>query len=782
MNSSVLKSVFRGLKKQKLTAFINITGLAIGLTAVMYIAVYLKNELQTDQFHQNSKNIYRIEAEVQTKVYPLTASPMSQWMKDNFPEVELSARIFSPFFSTVYFVKVDNRFFEVKQPVFVDPSFFKIFSFPVKYGNVSQDFDTKYSVVITEQMAKKLFGNENAVGKTLNYCGNHLLTVTAVLEKLPVNSSMQFELLLPFASFNDYNSFDLNSWDRLTYQTIVKSNSEPGVLSSEINQKIKEQFPEKKFKYSLMPFNNIHFSASSAYDLIFRHGNKVQLYLFMLVAVCILLIAVINFVNLTVSLSSPRFRENSIRRIEGASQWQLSGKFIVESVLISLMSAMLAIMIIMGTFRLFNNLLDHPLDFYQIQQPWFYLCLFGLSIITGLVAGAYPAYKFSRVSVANVMHNKYATKYGSGGWKNGLLVFQFAISIALIISNLFLSRQMNYIQDHQLGFDKEQVLFLKLDDDLIKQKDFITGSLEEISGVEYVSTCNFVPGQAFSQKILSLKVNGEKQTHQVYRAAVSDQYIKTLGITIIGGRDFDPSRQADQKNYLVNEAFVKEYNIQEPLETPIEGGKIIGVVKDFNFCSLHDPIGPMMMSWGTEDPTTMLIRCRTSKLSDMRGIISSVQQSIEGSAPNSYVEVQFLDESVKRLYIKDSRTTQLLGYFSFFAIFISCMGLFALVRLTINTRTKEIGIRKVNGARIFEVLVMLNKEFVKWVVIAFAVAAPIAYYAMNKWLENFAYKSSLSWWIFVLAGFLTLGISLLTVSWQCWKAAIRNPVEVLRYE
>lgn len=782
MNSNIIKAAYRGLKKQKQVALINLAGLGIGLALVMYLAVYLENELHTDKFHQNADGTYRIEAEVQSKVYPLTAGPMAQWMKDNFPEVQLSTRIFSPFYSTAYYARVNDCTYEIKQPVFVDPSFFQIFSFPVVSGNLAESFDNKYGVVLTEPMAKKLFGNENAVGKTFDYCGKNLLTVAAIVKELPANSSMQFELLLPFAGFNEYNSFDLSNWGRLTYQTIVLSASNPDLLSQGINQKMKEQFPDKEFKYSLIPFKAIHFSTSSTYDLIFRHGNKSQLYLFMLVAICVLLIAVINFVNLTISLSGPRFKENSIRKLEGASQWQLSLRFIAEAVLVSTLAAILAILLIELSFSLFNHLLDCPLGRQQIRQPWFYAGLLGLSILIGGIAGAYPAYKFSRVTAVGALQNKYSGKFNSGTWSNGLLVFQFTTSIALIISSLFLNRQMNFIQDQQLGFDKGQVLLVKLNDELIAQKDVIASQLERIPGVEYVSLCNFVPGQTYAQKILSLNVKGEEISHQVYHTKVSGDYIKTLGISMVDGRDFDSSRKADRGNYLVNETFVREYGITDPVEMPLDGAKIIGVVKDFNFCSLHEPVGPMLIRWVEGDPTTMMIRINASKLSSLSTLIGSLKKCISSLVPNTYFEIQFLDEFVQKQYIKDTRTTKLLGYFSLFAIFISCLGLFALAKLTIDKRTKEIGIRKVNGAKETEILTLLNKDFVKWVIVAFVIAAPIAWFAMYKWLENFAYKASLSWWIFAIAGMITLGIALLTVSFQSYKAAVKNPVEALRYE
>jgi putative ABC transport system permease protein len=780
--SIYFKSIFRGLQKQKLTTLINLVGFSIGLTMVMFIAVYLKNELQSDKFHQNIKNIYRVESEINTKIYPLTAAPMADWLKLSFSGIEQTARVFSPFYKGLNYVEVNHQSFEIKNPVFVDPSFFSIFSFPVLSGRITNDFDTKNAVVITEPLARKLFGNVDAIGKKIDYSGKNELTVMAVLKKLPANSSMSFELLLPFASFNDYNSFDLTNWGRLTYQTFVVSNVSSEILTTQINQEFKKQFPNNKTKFSFLSLDDIHFSPGTEYDIIFRHETKAGLYLFMIVAVCILFIALINFVNLTIATSSLRLQENVIRKIEGANRLQLAGRFILEAFLISAGSALLALLFIGILFPVFNNLLDVHLGRSLIRQPWFYLGLGVISLFSGIIAGSYPAIKFSRFPSIAALNSKKLAKSGGGKWNNGLIVFQYTTSIILITATLFINKQMDFIQTRKLGFDKEQILYLQLTDDLIKQKDAIIDRLEQIPGIQSASTCDFAPGQPYSQRILTININGEDRTNQVYHTKVSDEYLKTLGLEIVEGRDFRQASQADYDNFIVNESFVKEYGLLDPFGTPVDGKNIIGVVKDYNFNSLHQSVGPLMIRLTNSDQTTMMVRASSSRLKDIKGVISSIRSQLAEIVPNAFVEIKFLDAQIQNQYSKEVKTQKLLGYFSFFAILISCMGLFGLVILTTNKRTKEIGIRKVNGAKISEILAILNKDFVKWVAIAFVIATPVAYYAMSKWLENFAYKTNLSWWIFALAGVLALGVALLTVSFQSWKAATRNPVEALRYE
>ncbi len=777
-----LKSFIRGLRKRKLTTFINLFGFSIGLTLIMFIAVYLKNELEADKFHQNINAIYRVDSKLKSKTYPLTAAPMADWLKDNFPTVKESARMFSPYYKSLYYATIGDQSFEISKPVFVDPAFFDIFSFPVKAGRITNDFDTKNAVVLTEPLAEKLFGEDNPVGKTIKYSGKNELTVMAVLKTLPDNSSMNFELLLPFASFNDYNDFNLQNWDRLTYQTFIVADNVAGLLTAQINQKIKEQFPDKKFTYKLLSIKDIHFSSHSEYDNIFRHESKTSVYIFLIVAIAILVIAIINFLNLTIATSSLRVQENMIRKIEGASRWQLSLQFIFEAVFISFTASLFTIAFIELLFPVFNHLLDSPLSQSQVRQPWFYISLATISLATGVLSGLYPAIKFSHLTENVSLNNKSLLKPGVGKWNNLLQVFQFTTSIALIIVTMFIVKQMNFIQNRQLGFNEEQVLYLRLNDELTQQKDAVLNKLENIPGIISASTCDFVPGQPYSQRTMTLSVNGEDKTLQIYHTRVSKDYLKTLGLKLIQGRDFYKVSQADEHNFIVNETFVKDYELTDPLGTTMNGGTIIGIVKDFNFNSLHQSVGPLSIRLANGSQTTMMIRTDMAGTQGIPALISNVKNQIAEIVPGAYVEIKFLDDQIQHQYIKETKSQKLLGYFSFFAIFISVMGLFGLVMLTTNQRKKEIGIRKINGAKVSEILLMLNKDFVIWVAISFVIATPISYYTMNKWLENFAYKTELSWWIFALAGVLALGIALLTVSFQSWKAATRNPVEALRYE
>ena len=767
----MFESIFRGFRKQKLITFINLMGLSVGLTLVMFIAFYLVNESQADKFHKNAQNIYRVETiNLDAESMPFTSDSMATWLKDNFAEVELTTRIrYRPIMN---YVTVNNRNFKVTCPVLVDSTFFKMFSFPVAYGNIAEGFNNKYAVVLTAPLARKLFGDENPVGKTMSYCGKNLFTVIAVLQEMPANSSMQFDMLLPSSCCAEYPSTPPS--------TFIVTRSNARTLTGQINKAMKKQFPETRETSSLVPLTDIHFSPALAFDDLFKHGNKTELYVFMLVAIVILFIAVINFINLTVALSAMRFKENGIRKIEGASQAQLLARFLAESVLISMAATVVAAFLIELFFPLFNNLLNNPLERFQLRLPWFYAGLAGLGLLTGLVAGAYPAFKFSRVPVTSVLRSDQDFRMGSGKWSNGLLVFQFATSIILIVSSLFLNKQMDFMQTRRLGFDKDQVIYIPLSGELKSKKNLIIDQLKNISGIDHVVVCDAVPGLPFGERGMELTIDGENKFFVFNCTMASEEYVQTLGLQIVQGRNFDPSRPADKNCYLVNESFVKKSGMTDLLSNGKE--KIIGIVKDFNFGSLHQPVAPLAIVNGDEHDGFLMIRINASTLKDVSGLIGTIKKSILDIVPGTFVDIQFLYDLIKNQYIKEEKASKLIGYFSFFALFISCLGLFALSTLTINKHIKEIGIRKVNGARISEVMGLLNKDFVKWVVIAYVIAAPTAYYVMNKWLENFAYKTALSWWIFILAGLIVMAVAIITVSWQSWRAATKNPIEALRNE
>ena len=590
---------------------------------------------------------------------------------------------------------------------------------------------------------------------------------------------MEFDMLMPFDAVHE---FDLNNWNNSAYQTFIQTKTKQVGLIEKINQTFKKQFPENEFLYSFTPLTEIHFVSGSNYDMVFRHGNKSELLLFLLVAIGILIIAIINFINLSFAVSSLQIKGSGIRKIEGASRMNILLHYITESALLGLLSAVIAGVLVNLLFPFFNNLLYSPIENPLKQNPSFLLGLIGLGLLTGILAGLFPALKFSSIPVIKVFRSKQSNAIQSGNWRNSLIVFQFAVSITLIISTIFLNRQMNFIQTHALGFDKEQVLYIPLSNDLKQKMDIIKEEVTGIAGVSDVASCDFIPGQAYSQWRLDIKGGGEEKTIDSYHTRVSSKYVETMGLELVSGRNFESSDKADEKNYLVNEAFVKEFGIANPLEETIYNSKIVGVVKDFNFGSLHQKVAPLAIQLSDEQNTTLLIRGNAKNAASVSNLVASIRNTVLHDLPDAYVEVKFMEQQMENQYRKESKTTQLLNYFTFFAIFISCLGLFALAVFTIRQRTKEIGIRKVNGAKTSEVMVLLNRDFVKWVAIAFIIATPIAYYAMNKWLENFAYKTTLSWWIFALAGLLALGIALLTVSWQSWKAATRNPVEALRYE
>ncbi|WP_421917981.1 ABC transporter permease [Marinifilum sp.] len=775
-----LKSTFRNIARRPLFFIINIFGLSVGIACVTFISVYIFNEIGYDQFHDNAGKIYRIEGKVQSQSLPITPAPMAKWCEENFNEIESITRIFHPFFKTYNYVTIGKHSFRVKEPLFIDPDFFDIFSFDILQGNPKSNFLDKKSIVLSKTLAEKIFPNEDAVGKTVKYNGKELHTIVGIIEDSPSNSSIKFDVLLPFASFEIYNGFDLDNWFNSAYHTILLSSSKPKIISDKINKLMKNQIEANEIDYSLTLFTDIHFSSEAQYDKLILRGSKTQLTIFLLIAISILSLAIFNFINMSVASSSLKMKEMGIRKVEGASKYTLIKKYIADSVVISLISTLIATVFIVFLFPEFNQLLQNQIPIQQIFNFKFFALLSIIGLITGIIAGLYPALKFTRKSTLVLLKTNQTGSSNTSKWKGGLVVLQFVISVSLIITTIFLYKQMVFLQSKNLGFDKEQILNIPLTDNLLSKREVLQQGLNDIPGV--ISTClsDCLPGQIYSNWRFTINVNGEQQDIDVNHCQVSSEFVQTLGLEIVNGRNFK-NYSADKNCYLVNESFIKKFGISSPFDICLHDNEVIGIVKDFNYTSLHQTIEPLVIKYSNYN-SQLSIRLAKNSISQIENIKQQIKNVFVNVDPDVHMEVQFLNSLLEKQYQKELKALTLVSYFSVLAILISCLGLLAITFLSINNRIKEVGIRKVNGAGKLDILLMLNKDFLKWVIIAFVLACPIVYYAMNKWLQNFAYKTELSWWIFALAGIIAMGIALLTVSWQSWRAARRNPVESLRYE
>ena len=769
------------MARRPLFFIINIFGLSIGIACVTFISLYIFNEIEYDQFHENANKIYRVEAKHPSFKLAVTPAPFSQWCKDNFSEVECITRIYRSFHVTNNYVVKNNNTIQVKKALFVDPGFFNVFSFDIIHGNPKNSFLDKNSIVVSESLANKIFPHEDPLGKTLKYNGKEMHTIVGIIEDTPSNSSIQYDVLLPFACFETYNSYPLDNWFNFAYQTLLVSNSNPEQIGTKINQLIKSQINEhNEFTYYLTSFTDIHFSPESQNDQIFLRGSKAQLTIFLLIAISILGLAIFNFINMSVALSSLKMKEMGIRKVEGASKHTLIKSFIADSVIISLFATIIATILIIALFPKFNLLIQNPIPLHQIFQIKYFALLLAIGLFTGFLAGLYPALKFTGKSTLVLLKANKTGNSNTGKWKGGLVVLQFSISVALIISTIFLYKQMVFLQNKNLGFDKEQILNIPLSDNLLKKTDVLQEELKDIPGA--LSTClsDILPGQAYSNWRFTINVNGEEKKIDVNHCQVSSEFVKTLGLKIVSGRDFI-NNSTDKDCYIINESFIKTYGITDPFAIKLHDKEVLGVVKNFNYNSLHQTIEPLVIRCSNYNKQ-LSVRLASNSISQIEDLKQKIEGVIAKVDSDVHVELQFMNSLLEKQYEKELKALTLVGYFSILAILISCLGLLAITLLSINNRVKEVGIRKVNGANKLDVLLMLNKDFLKWVLIAFILACPIAWYVMNKWLQNFAYKTELSWWIFALAGIIAVGIALLTVSWQSWRAALRNPVESLRYE
>ncbi len=786
----IIKITFRNILNSKIYTVINILGLSLGITCALIIALWVKNELSFDKFHENSQDLYKAAFCYEPKdlhgyILPV---PVAQQLKDKFPDVK----------NTTVFFKQKNKKIAYNKNGFltsgsvVDSSFFSMFEFPFLIGSSSGAFINPNSIVITKSLAEKIFGEKNPVGELveLDLNGIQQFIVTGVLKDIPSNSDLQFDFLIPFELISEY----LNSWDFKAAETYVqlKKNTNYESFNTQIAGVISQFKPDWNNRLYITPLTRCHL-----YNL--QGGGRIQsVYIFSLVALMILIIATFNFINLAMARSDKRIKEIGVKRIMGTHKNLLIFQFLYEAQVMAFLAMILSVIFIELILPSVNTLLNLNLDFnytfYTIAT------LLGFSFITGLVSGIYPAFFLSSVKPIDILKNNIGTlrliqrlndnhnHTQKLSFRSVLVVFQFALTIILITGIIVVRQQLQYLKEKDLGFDKENILVVDIQRDLLSKYETVKSQLLQLPGISNVSASE----SPLTNWQASCTPNWEgKSSDNVFDMGVNSvdyDFLETLGIEILAGRFLSREYSSDaNEGFVINEAAVKAMELKNPVGTNMsifEGtpyeqkGKIIGVIKNMHTESLYADIKPFVYKY-TPAGSFMYIKTNSSANS---ATVETVRNTIKQIVPDDPGTLGFLDDNLNELYLSEQTTEKLMEYSSFIAIIISCLGLFGLSFFGTKLRIKEIGIRKVNGAKITEILTMLNKDFIKWVAIAFVVATPIAWFAMHKWLENFAYKTTLSWWIFALSGVMALGIALLTVSWQSWRAATRNPVESLRYE
>lgn len=786
------------------------------MAVCLLLILFIKDEMGYDSFHQRKDNIYRVVLERQypgrSTSYSFIPQSIGEAIQAEYPEVKESTRLFSNGNFGNFYVKIQDKIFEETNVLNADSNFFRVFTAKLLEGNPNTALQKPNSVVLNETTAKKYFGSAStAIGKTLEIDNGSLL-VTGICKDWPEHSHFMFDLLVSSSSFLNqaplnYINFSAHTYLLLNDKASAKALEAklPLIVKKYVAGAIEKNFSQtfEQFKaagngyhYYLQPLTSIHLNSSLEGELR-PNGSKNTVYIFAIIALFILFIACINFINLSTSRSVERAKEVGIRKTFGSDKVSLIKQFLVESVMVSMVSMILAGIIIMLLFPLFNQLSGKHLTALSFMQPFSILAILCFAVAVGLVSGIYPAFVLSSFKPIAVLRGR----FGSSGYgislRNGLVIFQFAVSVILIIATIVVNLQMNYVLGDKLGFKKDHVITVKRTDLLEKNTSAFKNELLKISGVENVSGTTSMPGiQNYFG--ISYQQLGSKEPLTGRGVAVDDQYLSAIDLTLAKGRFFSKEFSTDTLSILLNESAVKEMGIKgDPIRTKLispdqflnEPGAaapdiytVIGVVKDFHYQSLHEQIAPLFINhirkFGPID-ALMAVKVKGNNFSET---VKAIERSWKKFVPGRPFNYTFLDESLAELYHAEQTSKKVFSVFSVLAILIACIGLLGLIAYSIQQRIREIGIRKVLGASTGNILMLLGKNYFKLIVIANLLAFPVAWLAMHQWLQDFAYRVSIGWWVFAASGLLALLIAGITLSFQAVKAAVANPVKSLRTE
>ncbi len=799
MIKNYLKVSIRNLLKHKGYAFINILGLAVGIAASVLIFLYITNEMSYDKFHEKADRTYRITADWSNKgdsrIHQLgTPFILAQTIREKYPQVEAITQLSGPLGDVI--VRYRDNAFKETEAFCAEPSFFDVFSFPLLKGNPETSLKDPNMLVMTQSLAKKYFGDEDPMGKTIEMqaSGDKLFfQITGVMEDIPQNSHFRFDMLISMKTVYPEPSMGWTWNNYTTYVTLQEA-----VTQSLMEEKLVE-IDKVHFRggaehipwiWTLEPLTRIHLHS----DLVTGNqpnGSMAYVRLFTIVAVLILLIAGINFVNLATARSTRRAKEVGLRKVVGSLRRQLIQQFLSESILMSLIALVFAVILIQAALPFYRNLTGKTLALSYFGNPFVILGLLGLALCVGILAGLYPAFFLSSFKLTNVLKGSPLASRGRGALflRNGLVVFQFAMSVLLIIGSLVIFRQLEYIKNQRLGFDKEHVVIIHNADTLGGQLEAYMERLKRQSDVLGVTAVRSVPGRGSPNWGIGVEgIELERPLNMNFMTCDQD-FADVLNIKMLEGRFMSRDFPADVDSVVINKKAAEYFGIENPVGKKLriwwteKDLTIIGIIDNFHFESLHRYVRSMGYLLpeaidSTQKPY-LLVKIKSQVTS---GVLSNLQKTWESMSAGLPFEFTFLDDKVNSLYQNDNRAGKIVTLFSCLAIFVSCLGLFGLAAFVAEQRTKEIGVRKVLGAPLSNIMWLLTGQFVKWVIVANLIAWPVGYWIMNRWLQGFAFRASLSLWIFLASGLAALAIAALTVSSQVIKAALANPAESLKYE
>lgn len=784
MLRNYVKIAWRNIVKSKTFSFINVLGLALGMTCSLLILLWVQDERRIDQFHDNGPRIYQVMENQQwtgneTSTTPATPGPLALALTAEVPEVEKSVKIT---WEEEHLLTGGDKAYKEKGR-FSSPDLFQIFSFPLVQGNPKTAIVGPSSIVISEKVAQKLFGRTDVVGRTVRVDNKDDHQVTGVIRDIPETSSLKFDFVLPETPYEKKNEW-LTKWENngiRTYALLHQNASVDAVNAKILNIVRKHDKTVTTITTFMFPYEDAYLYSKFTNGK--PDGGRIDyVRLFTIVAVFLLIIACINFMNLATARSAKRAKEVGIRKVVGAERSYLVGQFVGEAVLMALMSLVIAIILAQLLLPAFNTLTGKYISI-QYDDPLYWLTLFGLALATGISAGSYPALFLSSLQPVKVLKGTLRFKAGAVFLRQGLVVFQFALSLLLIIGTLIAGRQVEYIRTKNLGLDRENVIYMSLEGDLSKRFDTFRQELVQAPGIQSVSSAGNDP-MAIGSSTIGVKWKGKPEGDKTLftNMAVSYDFVKTMKINLLAGRDFSKSFATDSVNYLVNEEAARRMGMKDPVGQDItfwsKSGKIVGLMKNFHLNSLRVAIEPLILRLDSTN-NTLLVRTYPGQTELAIKSMERLAKQFNPAYPFAY---RFADESFREQYKSETLVGKLANYFAIIAIFIACLGLFGLAMFTAEQRTKEIGVRKVLGASVTSIVALLSKDFLKLVLIAILIASPLAWYAMYQWLQDFAYRIDIEWWIFVMAGLLAIGIAQLTVSFQSIKAALMNPIRSLRAE
>jgi putative ABC transport system permease protein len=796
MLKNYLKITLRTLWKDKGFSFINVSGLAIGISTCILISLYVLDELSYDTFHKNARNIYRLTEllHLPKEVRPqaVTSPPMAHALQQNFPEVKKTVRFTQ---SSRLLTYQDKKFFDT-QIWYADSSLFELFSFPMIKGEPQSALIDPYSIVLTEKAAKKYFGDSDPLGKAMSLSDTIPLTVTGVVKDIPSNSHIQFDVLLSFSTIVATNNNQQNdNWFNNGYYTyaLLEDGTDYKNLATRYGEHLKKLMGKATeesglwYEFVFQPLSDIHLRSTAPYDMG-PNGNIKYVYIFSIVAALVLLIACANYINLSTARAMNRAKELGIRKVIGAKRKQIVQQLLGESFLVTFISFVIGVAIVTAALPKFNTITNKSMDARFLFTPAVISSALTIFLLIVMLAGGYPAVLMASFSPIRTLTNYVRQGRESGLIRKGLVVFQFTMSIILIAGTIIIFRQMDFLQNKNLGLDKEQILQLRMRDNINPKYQLIKEEMSKVPSVIIATATNFSYGNGISNIAMLPEGAADNEITSEAVFGVDHNFIPTFKIELVAGRNFSKDIPTDEADaFIVNESAVKHFNWGTP-ETALgkkidwglgKKGKVIGVVKDFNYTSLHETIQPLIIHIIPNWFNLITLKVNADNIPETIEQLEEKWNALNLDSPFDY---SFLDADFEKLYRAEQQTQSIVGFLASLAIFIACLGLFGLAAFMAEQRTKEIGVRKVLGADVLGIIALLSKDFLVLVGIAIVIALPISWFVSTKWLNSFAYRTDLTWWIFAIAGVIAILISLLTVSFQSVKAAMANPVNSLRNE